>query len=77
VQLTSKIKWGTIGGTKVSFDLTITSGVPPLLHNVATKQNMIIGSILEMAIVSRENNGVSHIVLTTPNKLVGALDLGI
>jgi hypothetical protein len=30
-----------------------------------------------MAIVSVENNGASHIALVTPNKHVGALNLGI
>jgi hypothetical protein len=39
MQLTLKLTfgWGTIGSTKVSFDLTTTSGVPPLSHNVVVK----------------------------------------
>ncbi len=39
VQLASKIGWGIVENTKVSFDLTITFGVPPFSHNVATKNN--------------------------------------
>ncbi len=61
----------------MSFDLTITFGVPPFSHNVTTKQNMIIGWIPEMANGSVENNGAWHIALATPIKLVGALNLGI
>jgi len=40
--LASKIKCGIVGGTKVSFDLTITFDVPPFSHNVATKWNTTI-----------------------------------
>jgi hypothetical protein len=37
MQLASEFGWGIIVGTKVSFDLTITYGVPPFSHNVAAK----------------------------------------
>jgi len=49
MQLALETRWGIIGGTKMSFDLTITSKVQPFSHNVTTKQNTIIGWILEMA----------------------------
>jgi hypothetical protein len=41
---------------------------------VFIKQNITIGWILEMTIISIENKGASHIVLPALNKLVGALD---
>ncbi len=57
--------------------VTITFSVPPFSYNVATKQNMAIDWILEMANVLTENNGAWHTTLATSIKLVGALDLGI
>ncbi len=74
VQLASKIGWGIIGSMKASSNLTTTSSVPPFSHNVFIKQNITIGWILEMTIISIENKGASHIVLPALNKLVGALD---
>jgi hypothetical protein len=41
--LVSKGGWGIARGTKVSFDLTITSGIQPFSHNVTAKQNTTIG----------------------------------
>jgi hypothetical protein len=43
MQLALKTRWGIVEGTKVSFDLTITFGVPPFSHNVAAKQNTATG----------------------------------
>jgi hypothetical protein len=43
VQLASKTEWGTVGGTKMSSNLTITFDVPPFSHNVVAKQNMNVG----------------------------------
>jgi hypothetical protein len=43
MQLAIEIEWGIARGTKVSFDLTITSNVPPFSHNVAIKRNMVVG----------------------------------
>jgi hypothetical protein len=55
-KLVLKTGWGIVGGTKVSFDLTITFGVLTSPHNVAAKQNKISSWIHEMAIVLTKNN---------------------
>ncbi len=43
VRLALKTRW-TIGGTKLSFNLTITSSGPPFPHNMAVKWNMAANS---------------------------------
>jgi hypothetical protein len=80
VQLALKTRWRivtlvekphfstSVRGTKMSFNLTTTFGVPPFSHNVVAKWNTTIGWIPKMANVSTKNNGVQHIVLATPNQ---------
>ncbi len=75
--LVLKTRWKIIGGTKLSSNLTTTYGVPPLSHNVATKWNTAVSWIPKMTIVLAKNSDALHTVLATPNKPVGALDLGI
>jgi hypothetical protein len=72
-----RTRCGIACGTEVSSNLTITSNLPPFSHNVATKQNIVVGWKPEMANVLAENNGAWHTALATPIKLVGALDLRI
>jgi len=38
--MASEFGWETIGGTKMSFDLTTTFGVPPFSHHAAAQRNM-------------------------------------
>jgi hypothetical protein len=71
--LASKTYLGTILGTKMSFDLNIAFDVPPLLHNVTTRCNIVVDCILNMANVSIEKNNVTYITLDTTNKLMGCL----
>jgi hypothetical protein len=73
MQLASKTYVGIILGIKMSFDPIIAFYVPPLLHNVTTRCNIVINCILTMANVSKEKNNVTYITLDTPNKLMECL----
>jgi hypothetical protein len=73
MQLASKTYLGIILGTKIFFDLNIAFDVPLLLHNVATRCNIVINCILSMANVSKKKNNVTYITLDTPNKLMECL----
>jgi hypothetical protein len=71
--MTSKTYVGIILGIKMSFDLNTTFDVPPFLHNVATRCNIVVDCILSMANVSIEKNNVTYITLDAPTNSWGAL----
>jgi hypothetical protein len=69
MQLTSKNEWRSVGGTKMSFDLTITSNVPPFSHNVATKQNTVASWILEMPMSQQKTMVFDTLLWLPPSNL--------
>jgi hypothetical protein len=66
--------WEIMGSTKWSSNiLTTIYNVPPPLHKVVTKKNMVTNSMLIIINVLLKNNNVWYIIIANHSKLLNAL----